>query len=88
MREYKDIAKDYLNPKLKPWRTEHKHTQEKMAEMLRMSPRSYADLEREESGFSATTLLLFLALLSDDEMIDLVQEFYRQVVQREKQKLA
>ena len=88
MREYKDLAKDYLTIKLKPWRKKHKDTQETMSEKLRMSLRSYAHLERGKSGFSATTLLLFLDLLPDEEMVFLVREFGQIVNQLESQKPA
>lgn len=88
MRVYKDIAKTYLTSQLKPWRTAHSYTQEVVAEKLRMSCRSYTELERGGCGFSATTLLLFLALLSDEEMVKLVREFFQVVLQTEAQKSA
>lgn len=73
MRVYKEIAQKYLPPRLRPWRKARDMTQEDAVELLRMSSRAYADLERGESGFSATTLLLFLAQLSDAEIVELVR---------------
>ena len=63
-------------------------TQEDAAELLRMSSRAYADLERGESGFSATTLLLFLAQLSDSEIVELVRAFLKEVLKKENQEAA
>ena len=63
MREYKEFTKIYLTRRLKPWRENGGSTQEEIAEILRMSSRSYANPERGKNGFSSTTLLLFLAFL-------------------------
>lgn len=88
MRVYKEIAQKYLSPKLKPWRKARAMMQEEAAELLRMSSRAYADLERGESGFSATTLLLFLAQLSDEEIVKLVRAFLKEVLKKEEQEAA
>lgn len=83
MRVYREFAKTYLTPRLRPWRTERGLTQEAMAERLRMSSRSYAELERGECGFSATTLLLFLSMLPDDEILRVVKGFLKEVLRLE-----
>lgn len=88
MRVYKEIAQKYLSPQLRPWRKARAMTQEEAAELLRMSSRAYADLERGESGFSATTLLLFLAQLSDAEIVKLVRAFLKEVLKKEEQEAA
>lgn len=88
MRVYKEFTKTYLIPLLRPWRKERGLTQEDMAEELRMSSRSYAALERGESGFSATTLLFFLALLTDEELLQVVREFLSMVIWKEQHEAA
>lgn len=88
MRVYKGFTKTYLIPMLKPWRTARGLTQENMAEKLRMSSRSYAALERGESGLSATTLLFFLALLSDEELLRVVRGFLSMVLWKEQHEAA
>ena len=88
MRVYKEFARAYLTPRLRPWRKERGFTQEKMAEKLRMSSRSYAELERGESGFSATTLLLFLCLLPDEEILEVVKVFLEGVLRLEEHEAA
>ena len=54
-------------------------TQEAMAEKLRISPRSYISLERGKSGCSAATLMFFLLILSNEEILNLCAAFRRQV---------
>ena len=49
-------------------------TQEEMAEILHVAPRSYADQERGIYGFSALSFLYFLFLLSDSEILDLLRD--------------
>ena len=88
MRVYKELTQKYLAPQLKSWRKAGSMTQEQAAELLRMSSRAYADLERGESGFSATTLLLFLAQLSDSEIVELVRAFLKEVLKKENQEAA
>ena len=41
-----------------------------------MSTRSYCDLERGKSGFSAVSLIILLADLPDDVMVWLVRGFF------------
>lgn len=88
MRLYKEFTKTYLVTLLKPWRKARGLTQEEMAEKLRMSSRSYAALERGESGFSATTLLFFLALLSEEALLRVVREFLSEVNRKEQHEAA
>lgn len=48
---------------------EKRMTQEDMAAFLHITPRSYGELERGQSSFSADTLMIFLSRLSDDEIL-------------------
>ena len=69
MRKFKTPLQLYLCDVLVNDRHNRKLTQEKMAELLYMTVRSYGALERGKSGFSAVTMILFLALLSDRKSV-------------------
>ncbi len=81
MRKFHTLLKAYLRPILNAYRQKAGITQEAMAERLYMSTRSYCDLEGGKSGFSAATLILFLALQPDDELIKIIREFYKLVME-------
>ena len=58
------------------WFRLEKHlTQEELAEALYLSARSYQKLERGVHKPSAITLLLFLRLLSDQEILAFIRDF-------------
>lgn len=76
MRKFKSLLKPYLRKILYDSRKEAKISQEQMAAFLRLSPRSYGDLERGKSGFSAVTLIFFLAMLPNDMMVRTVRGFF------------
>ena len=83
MRKYKGFVKRFLIGWLREMRSTLGLTQEKMSESLRMSVRSYTDIERGKSGFSATTLLFLLSLLPDEEIVRLVHEFRESIKNEE-----
>ena len=83
MRKYKGFVKRFLIGWLREMRSTLGLTQEKMSESLRMSVRSYTDIERGKSGFSATTLLFFLSLLKDEEILRLVHDFREGIKEEE-----
>ena len=83
MRTYNDVAKEYLRRFIRPMRKKLKLTQEKMAEAMRMASRSLGAAERGEDGVSATTLLFFLSLLPDADILRIVRGFPEEVRQRE-----
>lgn len=83
MRKHKAFVKKYLMEWVRAVRRKLGLTQEKMSESLCMSVRSYTDIERGRSGFSATTLLFFLALMTDEEVLQLVRGFREGVKQEE-----
>lgn len=87
MRKYTMLVRKHLAGWVRGTRAGEALTQEKMSERLRMSTRAYSNLEREKSGFSATTLMLYLSVLSKEEILRLVGEFrekFRQVEGSEK----
>lgn len=72
-------CKSFLREYLSVWAAKTRKglgcTQEKMAERLHISIRSYNNLERGKSGFAAPTLLFFLCLLPEDQVLELVRGF-------------
>lgn len=87
MQNYKDYLKKTLSAKMRAYRTLEKMKQEKMAEELRISTRCYSDLERGKSFFSGMSLLFFLILLPDEEIIK-IMESLRALVEKEKKDAA
>lgn len=83
MRTYNNIAKEYLSRFIKPARKALKLTQEKMAEEMRIASRSYGAAERGEDGLSAATLLFFLSMLPDEEIVSIVRDFRKEAIQEE-----
>lgn len=75
MHFYKDVVKRYLAKYVCKIRVKQGLTKEKMAEYLRISPRSYFDLERGRFCFSGPSLIFFLAMLSDEDVICLLNDF-------------
>ena len=82
MQQYKLLLKVFLTERVKTHRKALHITQETMAEYLRISPRSYISLERGDNGFSATTLMFFLLILSEEDVLRLCGDF-RTMVERE-----
>ena len=60
---------------VREFRLDNRLTQEKLAEALHLSARSYQKLERGVHQPSATTLALFLGQLSDQEILAFVHTF-------------
>lgn len=50
-----------------------------MAEYLRISPRSYIDLEHSRYGCSGTTLFFFFLMLDIEALVRLVNDFREQL---------
>ena len=75
MHQYKALLQSFLLERIKGYRKGHKLTQEAMAESLRISPRSYADLETGSNGCSATTLMFFFLVLTGEEILQMLADF-------------
>ena len=60
---------------VREFRLDNRLTQEKLAEALHLTARSYQKLERGVHKPSAITLLLFLSLLPDQEILAFVHTF-------------
>lgn len=78
----KPLLQNFLSAKIKEYRKTICISQERMAENLCISVRSYSDLENGKSCFSASSLMLFLLLLSHEDAIQLLNEF-RNVLKNE-----
>ena len=72
MRSYKIALKEYLMVFLKSFRKELGLSQEEMAEKLKLTPRSYSDLERGVSCLSTVTILLLFSLMKAEDIIILI----------------
>ncbi len=83
----KRLLMDYLSMQIRIFRGKEDLTQEKMAEKLHITPRSYFDLEHGKSGFSAMSLIYFLLLLSDEDIIKFIGNF-RKLLQRSEKDVA
>lgn len=73
MEQYKLSLQTYLGAFAKSLRLRSGLSQERMAELLRITARSYSDLERRQSCFSTQTFLFLLFLLPEDEMLQLLR---------------
>lgn len=83
--EKRTLVKDYFYPRIKEERKERLGiTQERMAERLGIAARSYNDLEHGRSGVSARTLLFFLGMLTDEEIVRLVRGYCAEASRTEK----
>ena len=75
MCQYKSLLRMFLRDTLYSYRKDHGLSQEQMAELLHISPRSYIDQEHGRYSFSAATLMFFLLSLSDEEKLTLTRRF-------------
>ena len=88
MHQYTLLLRAFLTEQIKTRRKALHLTQETMAEKLRISPRSYISLERGKSGCSAATLMFFLLILSNEEILNLCSAFRRQVDEEDAHEVA
>lgn len=73
MHQYAAYIQPILAKMLGEYRHTHHYSQERMAENLRISPRSYSDLELGKSKFSGPSLLFFFLAMSDSEQLVTLQ---------------
>lgn len=77
-KQYQKILRKVFNEELIHFRNDLSLTQEEMARLLSMDPRSYIELDHGKSGCSAVTLSLFLTVVikdPDDFLNKLREEF-------------
>ena len=75
MRQYKLLLQGFLMNQILFYRSENQLTQEQMAELLHISPRSYFDIEHGKYCCSAITLIFFMLILSKADVLDFLDEF-------------
>ena len=75
MRKSEDLFLDFWVVRVREFRVKMSLSQERLAEKLRVNVRNYQKLERGVHKPSAITLLLFLRLLSDQEILAFIHNF-------------
>lgn len=70
--QYKYCLRRFFSKGMRKYRKHNRLTQEQMSERLCMAVRSYADLEHGECGCSGLTVVLFLLLLKDADVLELL----------------
>lgn len=70
--QYISLLRQFLSREIRKYRTRRRLTQEQLSERLCMAPRSYADLEHGICGCSGLTVVLFLLILKDEEVLQLL----------------
>ena len=87
MNENKLVFQDFLRSRIHSYRSVHAFSQEHMEVALRISPRSYIDQEHGKYGFSAMTLVYYIFLLNDEEILTFIGEL-RYLMGRRKEDVA
>ena len=77
---FKTYIRDYIRKFAKRKRKSLKLSQEELAELLNIATRSYSDLETGKFCFSSSTLLSFMLLLRDEELLGFVHGI-REIIQ-------
>lgn len=68
-----------ISKKLYEYRMENSYSQERMAEKLNISPRSYWEQEKGKSGFSGRTICRLLCILPPEEVSSLIHSLRTEV---------
>lgn len=81
--QYKSHLRRFFSKEIQKYRTQCHLTQEEISERLCMAPRSYADLEHGTCGCSCLTVVLFLLLLKDEEVLQLLRSARKELKEAE-----
>ena len=68
-----------ISRKLYEYRMENSYSQERMAEKLNISPRSYWEQEKGKSGFSGRTICRLLCIRPPEEVSSLIHSLRTEV---------
>ncbi|MBU5626933.1 hypothetical protein KQI82_09335 [Oscillibacter sp. MSJ-2] len=82
MRQYKTLLQVFLRNSIYAFRKEMGYSQERMAELLHISPRSYIDQEHGKYSFSALSVIFFLITIPEERVLSLLRAF-RKLLQEE-----
>lgn len=85
MGNYKNVFQEFLRTQMYTYRSNHSFTQERMAEAIHVSPRSYLDQEHGKYGFSSLSFAFFLLLLPEEEVLVFLKDF-RTMLERTEQR--
>lgn len=88
MRKHESLFLAFWVVRIREFRIKMELTQEKLAEKLCLSTRSYQKLERGVHKPSAITIILFLYLLSNQEIISFTRSFGQMVEKAHSQEVA
>lgn len=88
MRKHESLFLAFWVVRIREFRIKMELTQERLAEKLCLSTRNYQKLERGVHKLSAITIILFLYLLSDQEIISFIRSFGQMVEKAHSQEVA
>lgn len=88
MRKYEDLFLAFWVVRIREFRTKMNLSQEKLAEKLHVNTQNYQKLERGVHKPSAITIILFLYLLSDQEIVSFIRSFAQLVEKADSQEVA
>ena len=88
MDNYKQLIRKIMSEYIADLRDEINLSQAQMAEQLRISDRSYNNLERGIYCPYAIALLCLFVMLNDQERTELLQSFYEKLIELEEQERA
>lgn len=88
MRKHESLFLAFWVVRIREFRIKMELTQERLAEKLCLSTRNYQKLERGVHSPSAITIILFLYLLSDQEIISFTRSFGQMVEKAHSQEVA
>lgn len=83
MHNYTMVFRPHLIKLSERCRERNHYTQEKMAEALHISARAYNNVKRDRQSLSASTLIFLLMMLSEEEVLDFLQNMRELVTQAE-----
>lgn len=83
MRQYKTLLQVFLHNSIYTYRKEKGYSQERMAELLHISPRSYIDQEHGKYSFSALSVIFFLISIPEELVLSLLRAFKKLVQEEE-----
>lgn len=75
MHMYNDLVKGFLCKSVHRLQSRKKLTKLNMSSILRIDPRSYADIANGKYCLSTPSLLFLLAYLEDSEALELIHDF-------------
>ena len=88
MRKHESLFLAFWAVRIREFRTKMNLSQEKLAEKLHVNTQNYQKLERGVHKPSAITIILFLYLLSDQEIVSFIRSFAQLVEKADSQEVA